>query len=1080
MFHKFRLPQITIALALVAMLLFGGIVLPQTAPTVYAQTKPLELRITGPTYVQAGNNITYELTVKNTSNQAQTNITFYNDLPAATTYVSGGTLVVDTVNYVTFTLPNLAANASQTVTWVAKADSGLAEGAVITNDSFNFFDENIGSSFLPDAITGVELPGTLVAVYKNRAGRPFDVTVDGYQFQNYTNEAPRNFSNDLDAEDMFLLFGERACQSGDTAATCVLSGPALTWAQKEIAGMNGGHCEGMAATSLRLFDELSFKGRATPGDYQPGASSTVDLQFPGESLENHIAYYFVTQTVDEYYNPANEIAKSPNELIEILKRDFALPEPLAYTVGIFTIDGKAGHAIAAYGVEEVNATKSRILVYDNNFPKQRQYITVNTAENTWSYVTSATPGTSDTVYNGTATSGNLSLHLNKSRELAPGQVFTCPFCPAETTSSASIQAAAAGMVAGQIDFQYTGEGAILVVNEEDQSTGFAFDTETFINEIPNAEVIPFKGGLGLDIPPRIVVPFVETDETLYSVFVSGKTIDAVAEGALSMTGEGFVMGLDAIQLNPDEFLEVVISPDGDFIAFHATETVVAPAMYISYDPVSDEDPSIIFKIDGIILDPGEESSITLDPDLERVYFDDSGALGQEFDVTMTFIWPDGDTEDYIQSIFVPEGSTSAFVDFGAWDGLLEPSYYVDDFLQNPLANHRLKLESTTGTYDPTPQANAPAGVYHVEATFSNVTEVVLNDVYFTVADLAAGNVLLNADGGPAGVGAEILVPAAALGNNGLLDANESFTIGFDVGLASAGASNLTVDANGEPWDWTPNADPAPTYDANDTSFVFAVETSAGNVLATCGDYTIIETTPGVYTAPGFAGNLIVGTNGNDRLNGTNGPDLMVGLGGNDRLSGKNGNDLICGGDGYDILKGGNHNDLLDGGNGPDDLYGENGDDTLTAGDGIDILVGGNGMDTLTGGDSLDFLAGNNENDMLDGGDHADLLYGGKGDDNLFGNDGWDALYGDKGNDALDGGAQFDYCNGGSGNDSSVNCEIKVSAADAAATLLFAQSDAIADVEEGEVDVVAIRQLLADHAEQENSLNNTIFLPLITK
>ena len=101
----------------------------------------------------------------------------------------------------------------------------------------------------------------------------------------------------------------------------------------------------------------------------------------------------------------------------------------------------------------------------------------------------------------------------------------------------------------------------------------------------------------------------------------------------------------------------------------------------------------------------------------------------------------------------------------------------------------------------------------------------LADVYFTVADLADGNVVLNTDGGPGGVGAEVLVPDIALGDNGLLDANESFTLGFDVGLAVADSFALTVDANGEPWDWTPDADPAPSYNANDTSFVFTNSSS---------------------------------------------------------------------------------------------------------------------------------------------------------------------------------------------------------------------------------------------------------------
>ncbi len=142
-------------------------------------------------------------------------------------------------------------------------------------------------------------------------------------------------------------------------------------------------------------------------------------------------------------------------------------------------------------------------------------------------------------------------------------------------------------------------------------------------------------------------------------------------------------------------------------------------------------------------------------------------------------------------------------------------------LQNPSVNHRLKLTGSTTIYDPTPQANAPAGVYHVTATFTNVTEITLEDLSFVVVNLTGGNMLLNADGGPAAVEAKISVPASALGGDGILGVNEAFTLTFDVGLATASTASFTVNANGAPVDWA-FTDPAPAGDANNASFVFPV------------------------------------------------------------------------------------------------------------------------------------------------------------------------------------------------------------------------------------------------------------------
>ena len=87
---------------------------------------------------------------------------------------------------------------------------------------------------------------------------------------------------------------------------------------------------------------------------------------------------------------------------------------------------------------------------------------------------------------------------------------------------------------------------------------------------------------------------------------------------------------------------------------------------------------------------------------------------------------------------------------------------------------------------------------------------------------------------------------------------------------------------------------------------------------------------------------IVGTPGNDVLDGGNGADVIMGLGGNDVIRGGNGNDVVCGGAGNDRLEGGNGTDVLLGGFGDDRLSGGNGTDTLTGGPGTDALEQGNG------------------------------------------------------------------------------------------------------------------------------------------
>ncbi|MEB3171502.1 MAG: calcium-binding protein, partial [Synechococcaceae cyanobacterium] len=82
---------------------------------------------------------------------------------------------------------------------------------------------------------------------------------------------------------------------------------------------------------------------------------------------------------------------------------------------------------------------------------------------------------------------------------------------------------------------------------------------------------------------------------------------------------------------------------------------------------------------------------------------------------------------------------------------------------------------------------------------------------------------------------------------------------------------------------------------------------------------------------------IIGTPGDDTLEGTEDPDVLRGLEGNDTLLGRGGadqlfgdadNDTLDGGDGNDVLKGGDGNDYLYGRSGDDILEGEAGDDNL--------------------------------------------------------------------------------------------------------------------------------------------------------
>lgn len=130
---------------------------------------------------------------------------------------------------------------------------------------------------------------------------------------------------------------------------------------------------------------------------------------------------------------------------------------------------------------------------------------------------------------------------------------------------------------------------------------------------------------------------------------------------------------------------------------------------------------------------------------------------------------------------------------------------------------------------------------------------------------------------------------------------------------------------------------------------------------------------------------IVGTNGDDTINGTAGPDVIVGLAGDDRIRGDRGRDVICGGTGDDTLSGSGEDDRL---------FGEHGADVLDGGEGGCCV-----HHTNTGDD---YLSGGQGDDRLHTADFpttGNTLHGDEGNDQLFAwSGGW--VHGDNGEDVI--------------------------------------------------------------------------------
>lgn len=134
---------------------------------------------------------------------------------------------------------------------------------------------------------------------------------------------------------------------------------------------------------------------------------------------------------------------------------------------------------------------------------------------------------------------------------------------------------------------------------------------------------------------------------------------------------------------------------------------------------------------------------------------------------------------------------------------------------------------------------------------------------------------------------------------------------------------------------------------------------------------------------------------------------LIGTAGDDTLNGSEIYRTLYGLDGDDFLTGGNLDNVIHGGQGRDVMFGNGGSDQLLGGVGDDVIQAGAGYDVLNGEAGNDSLEGEAGDDVLDGGAGNDQLSGGEGADQLFGGEGDDFVVTDAEDNVRDGGAGID-------------------------------------------------------------------------
>lgn len=504
----------------------------------------------------------------------------------------------------------------------------------------------------------------------------FNPTSDGFRFRNYG--SPHDGSKELDASDLILMFGaENVCIEGTSPEDCVLYETANKWMRDRINSLNGGRCDGFSVASMRTWQKLPFKEKTTPNEWQENAEITNNLKFSNE-LGNYIAYYHSLQGLKEVNDfRAQSFNFPPSGIVRLLIESFQNKEDF-YTLGVgMRINGRysRGHSILPIAVEDMGNNVFRIHVYDNNFPNETKYVTVDSKNETWQYRTASDPSRTEDDYTGSATSKTFSLKKMSDRNR---EIYNCPFCQNSPTNNPAISSeGTANYQSKDIYFSFIGKGNLLITDSEGKKIGFDSQKRSEENQISGAEVIYDDGGLGFDYSPRYVLPFVAKAKNPYQIKISGNDLEKETNADLEITLPGFVVGLEDVLLDPNEDLTVSISPDGKTLNFTASADSETPNIFITTEAGPDK-PSYSFEVGGITLDAGKTVTMSFDVAKGKVYFKDNDGNEDAYNIYFERTNANGTKIRFDQNDLEMKGRDSFEVDINKWDEKNQPCVKDDD------------------------------------------------------------------------------------------------------------------------------------------------------------------------------------------------------------------------------------------------------------------------------------------------------------------------------------------------------------------------------------------------------------------
>lgn len=492
---------------------------------------------------------------------------------------------------------------------------------------FYTIDKSTGHATLI-SINNVDFGLAFAPIIGIEADLGFRPNPDGYNFDNYGNNFPLG-NYDFGYNELIRMFGQDdVCWM--VGSVCFVKPSADWWHYQANRAMNGGHCDGMASTSLRF-----FKGLDNPSNFQNGANTTHDLQLG--NTRRHIAYYFVEQMTNPVMAYKQQIRQnSPSAILEQLRAAMS-GDAVDPTTLFVRQAGQGGHAITPYAIENKGDNVYWVKVYDNNHPNDaNRHVVINTTSNSWSYNLGWTTWSGD--------SNTHSLGIVPISKY--GEQPVCPWC-----SNTNTLVNATVVQAEQV--WLTGQSHLLISDSQGRHIGYVGNQ--FVNEVPGAYESIIDNGLGVEQEPIYTLPLSET----YSILLDGQTLAQTENVTLAQFGPGYATTLSNLTLSASSKDLLAIAADGK---------------QLTYQPSSNQTAILTLALDGsnqsnqlqiIGADIGASQTVTLSVNFEgsQLVFDNSKNNGGIYDFEVIQMNTTG-KQVFIHSNLVISATDTHFFDYG--------------------------------------------------------------------------------------------------------------------------------------------------------------------------------------------------------------------------------------------------------------------------------------------------------------------------------------------------------------------------------------------------------------------------------